>query len=75
MSGYTRDYKQVRVKVRFAREPKRGRLRKGGRVILEQIKKMDKKSEEFFEVYRAVTEKYFDFDDPDEYQRHADERS
>lgn len=39
--------------------------------MIDQIKKMDKKSDEFFEIYKAVNEKYFDFDEPDEYQRAA----
>jgi len=39
--------------------------------ILDQIKKLDKKSEEFFEVYKAIAEKYWDFDEPDDYQKAA----
>lgn len=41
------------------------------KALLKQIAGMDKKSEEFFEIYKSVTDKYFDFDEPDEYQKHA----
>jgi len=35
---------------------------------LKYVKKADKQSEDFFNLVVAVGEKYFDFDDPDEYQ-------
>lgn len=34
-------------------------------LLLKQIQKMDKKSEEFFEIYQAVSDKYWDIDNPD----------
>ena len=37
--------------------------------LIEQIKAMDTKSEEFFEIYEAVNEKWFTVEDPDEYQK------
>lgn len=36
--------------------------------MLDKIKAMDKKSEEFFKVYQAVNEKYWSIDDPDDLQ-------
>lgn len=39
--------------------------------ILEEIKRMDKKSDRFYQVYLAVTQKYFDFDNPDVNQKAA----
>jgi len=39
--------------------------------ILKQIEKMDKMSEEFFQIYLAVSQRYFDFDNPDEGQKAA----
>lgn len=38
---------------------------------LDDVRKMDKKSEEFFELFKVVNEKYFDFDNPDDYQTAA----
>lgn len=38
--------------------------------ILKQIEKMDKASDEFFEVYKAVDDKYWTFDEPDEDQKY-----
>jgi hypothetical protein len=39
--------------------------------IIEQIEAMDKKSEEFFEVYKAVADKYFSFEEPNDLQQAA----
>ena len=38
-------------------------------VIIDEIKKMDVKSEEFFEIYKAVSDKYWTFENPDECQQ------
>lgn len=37
-------------------------------LIIGQIKKMDVKSGQFFEIYKMVSEKYWAFENPDEYQ-------
>lgn len=34
-----------------------------------QIQKMDVKSDEFFEIYKLVADKYYKLKDPDEYQQ------
>ena len=39
--------------------------------LKKQIKALDKGSEDFFEVYKMVWEKYWDFDDPDHFQQSA----
>lgn len=36
--------------------------------IIDQIKKMDVKSDEFFEIYKVVSDKYWTFEKPDMYQ-------
>lgn len=38
-------------------------------MTLEKIQKMDVRSEEFFEIYKAVNEKYWTFEDPDDEQK------
>lgn len=39
--------------------------------MIEAIKKMDRKSDEFAELFHAINDIYFTFDDPDEYQKAA----
>lgn len=40
-------------------------------LLIKQLEQMDKASEEFFEIYKLVNEKYWQIDDPDEYQKAA----
>lgn len=39
--------------------------------IKKQIKNMDVKSEEFFDLYITICEKYYSYPDPDEFQKAA----
>jgi len=41
------------------------------KLLTAQIKKMDRTSDEFAELFHAVNEMYFTFDDPDEFQKQA----
>ena len=38
-------------------------------LMVSQIKRMDKTTEEFFEIYKAVSDMYWTFDDPDPEQQ------
>jgi len=39
--------------------------------LTKQIESIDVKSDEFFELYKIVSDKYWTFEDPDEYQKAA----
>lgn len=46
-------------------------MKKKTKEVIDQIKKMGTKTEDFFEVYKVVSDKYWTFDNPDEFQQAA----